>query len=556
MTVEFYDALNGDGLFDLHGKVFYAQKITDTHIGTTIPAEIVDVVTQFRKRSVEMELQQTIIGVTSANDGVLGAGATLKAQLGRYSQQILIELIHDDNSKIQKSLGAALSELVDQMTETTNSVDASAVTVAVSAAGGNSGNGVLVLSAKSGDGRVVEYAYGETIEALCISGGTTTSSFSLTGDLSVPLMDVLWPKGSNCATAISTTDAASSLLANGDFEDEDDLANAPDDWDIPTGTVGTDILMTNVEVQRIVISGTPTGGTYKVQWVNVAGDTEQSVVLDYNASSADLQTALRPFQNLNNVSVATTGTSPNYTHDITFGGAGGNLNQFTSISSMTGGSPVVTHSTPTSGDAEVYVGGKSLKMVGDASTSTTIQQKLVSLRPKAAYAVSGWVNRSSGAITSGVITVDLVEGFGGSVINDAEGTANSFTFNASSLTTTFKSLNELVTGETVFRIPAVVPTLVYLRIRQSTPIDASAAVFFDHWAVSTMTQLYPGGPLAAAFSGSSNFEVDDKITITVTNDRAGEVQEWYNRNFNMARLGLLLPSNAAGSETIPDTVVS
>lgn len=551
MAVDFYDGSNNDGLFNLLGKAFYAQKLTDLHVGTTIPAEVVDIITSFRLLSVDMELQNSISGMVSAHDSLKASGTSLAGSLSAYCARLIIEMVHDDNPRVQKNLTDSLKELISQMKTASQTVDASSVTVTVTAGGSNTGTGVLVASTKRGYGLVQENSVAESIVAKCESAGT---SLSLAGEASVGLLSMDWPKGSGVTGGLAGV--ATSIISNGDFENETDIANAPDGWQIPVGVTGTDLSITDVETQRIVLGGTPTGGTYKIIWSNANSKTEHTAPLAYNASSATVESEIRKFEGLSQATVATTGTTPNYTHDITFTGAGGNVNQFTSASSLTGGSPTITHSTTAAGASQVLFGSKSLKMSPDGSTLTTLQQELPTLSPSTAYAVNGWVLRGSSAISSGVLTVDLVDGIGGTVINDDQGTANSFTFNASSLTAQWKSLSSLVSGETVFRTPSTLPAQVYFRFRQSTAFDNLSEVYFSRFAMSEMTELYPGGPLAALFAGAVDFEVDDEITIAVTNDRAGELQEWYNRNFNMAGLGLLLPSHVGGSETIPDTVVS
>ena len=77
-----------------------------------------------------------------------------------------------------------------------------------------------------------------------------------------------------------------------------------------------------------------------------------------------------------------------------------------------------------------------------------------------------------------------------------------------------------------------------------------------------MDSLYSGGPQAAIFSGKTPFTkgsaqvAPDSFTITVTNDRAGEFQEWFERMFDMAAKGLILPSDSGGSETQSDALIA
>ena len=83
-----------------------------------------------------------------------------------------------------------------------------------------------------------------------------------------------WPEGSGISRTLTAVSAASSLLANGDFDDEDDLANAPDDWIASVATIGTTLKMTDYEVQEIVVSGTPTSGTWRIHWTNQASEAQ------------------------------------------------------------------------------------------------------------------------------------------------------------------------------------------------------------------------------------------------------------------------------------------
>lgn len=556
MAVELYDASDNDGLFDLLGKAFYAQQITDTHTGTTIPAEIVDIVTAFRLRPVEMELQNVILGITSAHDSLKLSGEALSSRVSEYCKRLVIEMVHDDNSRVNKDLASCLEELIQQMKDATASVDASTVTATVSAAGGNTGDGVLVVSTKRPDGRMQENAIAESLVGKCTAAGSSPT-FEFKGEASATPLDVDWPLGSGISASFPGNTSTGGILLNSGFNDEDDVANAPDDWQVTVGTVGTHLAMTDVETQTIAISGTPTGGTYRIDWSNTGGKSEQTLPLAYNAGAQAVQDELRKFFGLGLVEVSTAGTTPNLTHTIEFVGVGGDMSQFTSTSDLTGGSPVIGHATTAGGASQVISGSKAFKWLTNGSTLTSVQQNIRSrVQPTTAYAVNGFVMRGASSLSTGVVTVDLVDGVGGSVINDDEGTANSFTFNLSSLTASWKTLTLLSGGETVFRTPTILPDLINFRFRQTTAGDASREVYFDEWAMVPMTRLYPGGPYATLFAGPTDFEIDDKITLAVTNDRAGLLQEWYNRNFDMAGKDLLLPSHSGGSETIPDTVVS
>jgi hypothetical protein len=167
--------------------------------------------------------------------------------------------------------------------------------------------------------------------------------------------------------------------------------------------------------------------------------------------------------------------------------------------------------------------------------------------------VSLWATADA-APAAGVVTIDLVDGVSGTVIADAQAVNNAIAFNASALTTAWQHLKALQAAECVFRTPATLPTTVYLRIRITTAITSGRQVFFDQLALAPMVEIYPGGPLLAALTGSLSLQTGDTWGVAVTNDRAGLLREWCNRNFQMDTLGLLFPTSS--TPTIPDSVIS
>lgn len=556
MAVELYDAVNHDGLFDLLGKAFKAQGDLNTARGTTVPASVIAVLDQFEKLTTTTALASVPAAIPGALQSYVSSGSGLAQTLSAYCANLLIEMVNADTRLSRKTLSLALQELIKQMQSASASVEKSTIALTVTAGSSNNNNGAVVKSTKRGDGLVQEHSIAETFRIDVTNDATPeTASLSLTGTLAASdLLSSDWPLGSGMKRSISAIDAASSLISNGDFETTTVVSGMPDDWIVSVGTPGTHLYLTTIEVQTVAITGTPTGGTYLLAYTNPSGKVQYTEPLAYNASASDVQSALQALEGLGSVTVSSSGSSPNYTHSVTFYGAGGNVTILSSVNRLTGGSsPTITHGTTTAGTSQVFKGSYSLACLGNGSTLTAFQQRLSNLKSETAYAVSLWAICDV-VPAAGVVTVDLVDGIGGSVIQDKQGTNNSFTFNASSLTTSWKHLTTLVSGECVFRMPTIVPPLVYLRIRQSTAISSGTIMFLDHVALAEMTEIYDGGPLLAVFSGSNDMKVGDYWTVAVTNDRAGLVNEWCNRNFNLASLGLLLPSSS--SPTIPDSVAT
>jgi hypothetical protein len=524
------------------GKAFYTGNAVNTAALTTIPTAAT-AFTQQLGGSLTLDLEKAREGVragVAAYSG--GANGATSSIVKTPIQTLLVETIKADNVLASFSVIDAVKELIKQMLAGSSTLDASTPAISVAYGGSNTGTGKLVTSIKRGDGKTQEHIYDEDIEGVFSSA----SSLSLKGEAAVGKLEYNWPQGSGCNTGIST--AASNLLTNGSFETADTYSTSlPSGWLVPVATVGTTLKLTSVEVQTVIMSGTPTAGSYTLSFTNSAGKVQTTKPLAYNASGADVQAALRLLTGLASITVVTTGTTPNFTHTITFTGVG-NPGQLTSTDSTTGGSHSIAHATTTAGSAHVMAGARSLEFDADGSQLTQIAQ-LIAPAATTQYAVNIWA-KADVVPAAGVFTVDLVDGIGGSVINDDAGTANSFTFTGAGLTTSFAAKNG------VFRVPTVLPPLVYLRIRQSTAISNGTSVFIDDVRMTPMTKLYAGGPFVAVFPGPVDFVSGDTVTLTITNDRAGAIHEWMNRVFDLADNELLIPTDNAGSETIADSLIA
>jgi hypothetical protein len=105
-----------------------------------------------------------------------------------------------------------------------------------------------------------------------------------------------------------------------------------------------------------------------------------------------------------------------------------------------------------------------------------------------------------------------------------------------------------------FRIPDSIVQPVYLRIHWAQPPVAGNRLFVDDLVVAQATELYPGGPFASLASGVTPTAPNDQWTITVTNSRAGEMQTYFDRFFDMSSQRLLLPSS--GTYVLADSLIA
>jgi len=549
MTIDFYDGSTVDGLFNILGRVFAAQNAINTARGTTLPTAVTNVLDQFQLLSPDTERSALAANIPAGLVGYQASGSGLMSILQSFASQFLIDFVHRDTPLTSKTLYPALVELIRQMDANSQTVDRSTVTITPTAGVSNTGNGKIICSPTNRFGDMAEQTIPEIITAKVVTAGENGIFQFTSGIKANDRLGYDWPLDSQLSARVGSISAdTQSLLTNGTFDDF--TSNIPDGWIPYIATAGTTVYGTTVEVQTVAISGTPTGGFYLLhftdQWSNVYSTAE----LDYNASAASVQSALREIPGLESVTVAATGTTPNFTHSITFTGCGGNQSQLTSTSKLTGGTPSITHGTTTGGTAYVHRGSRALVLDSDGSEQTALYQKISGLRASTAYCASLWACVDV-VPAAGTLLVEFVDGIAGTVIDSA-------TFNAASMTTSFKHISQVTAAadDCILRTPAALPEAIYLRVRIGTAVSSGTSVFLDECSLQQCTELYAGGPLVAVVTGSRDWVLNDEFSIAATNDRAGLLQEWFERNFAMSELGLLLPSNGSGSETIPDSVVA
>jgi hypothetical protein len=91
-------------------------------------------------------------------------------------------------------------------------------------------------------------------------------------------------------------------------------------------------------------------------------------------------------------------------------------------------------------------------------------------------------------------------------------------------------------------------------MKLTTALSSGTSLFVDELALVAMTELYAGGPRVAAFTGARNFAVGDTATITVLNNREGELHEWFHRLLGLGGNRILFPVATPGTQ--PDTLIA
>lgn len=380
MSVNLYDAINEDGLFNIFGKVFNSGNTLNTARGTTVPTDVEEIFEWFKNiAGGDTDFQRAIDALAAAHQSWQAGGATLTSGLVRMASNLLIEFVKADSDAPKGTLTACLEYIIAQMLSDGDYVDPNAITLTLTTDPDsitNIGDVAILYTELRGDGRVQENAIPEAIDIEVTSDSSAVSpSLAWNGERATnSRLHQDWPTGSAVVSTLSAADPANSLLSNGNFENTT-IRDIPDNWIITTGAPGSTVVVTQPEEQTVVISGTPTGGTYILHWIDRSGIQRTTDPLAYNATGSSVQSALRELAGLSAVTVAATGTSPNFTHTITFTDVAGNLNQLTSTSLLTGGTPVITHATTLDGTDGAYK-GRALALASNGSEETTLHHRL------------------------------------------------------------------------------------------------------------------------------------------------------------------------------------
>ncbi len=92
-----------------------------------------------------------------------------------------------------------------------------------------------------------------------------------------------------------------------------------------------------VEVQTVAITDSPSAGHYHLLY-----DGTATAALNYDAAATAVQAALRNIEGLEGVTVTATGTTPNFTHTVTFNGVPSTAYELTAdVSALTGGTVTI-----------------------------------------------------------------------------------------------------------------------------------------------------------------------------------------------------------------------
>ncbi len=527
MTLTYTDGV--DGLFDILGKYLFARNTLDTERAATVAAEVLDAVDQYRaKADATLDMDAAMEGVAQAELSWRSGGSTFASALKTAINNFLTEEVRADSENAGTSVVEALEYLIDAMISDGYYVTPSVVSVTPAADAGNVANDLVVKATIiDGKGRDSENAYAEVIR-LEATARSKTSPLSVLGERAAPsAQSEAWPAGSAISSTLTPLTIADSLLTNSGFDDFT-VADMPDDWAATAGVPGTAFRATLYTVQTVIMSGTPTAGTYHLKYTdNVTGLVYVTTPLAYDANSATVQAALRLLPGLSAITIVESGSGPNYTHTVTLTEVPGQVAALTSINNTVSGS--IAHAVTVVGDTGAITDRGLL--IPDSDVQVTLYQN-VTLTNETVYAFGFWMYASGAGTVNG--TVSLVDGIGGTILQDDEGVNQTLSWSSSAANWTHY--------DGFFRVAKTVTSPVYLRFDSPGAEIEALVLVVDDLILAPAQRLYTGGPYVAAYPGRLVNAIENKWTLTVANDYAGLWQKDFDREFDMKGNDLLLPS--------------
>lgn len=492
-----------------------------TYQAATLPADANAVLASFETVLENVETYRDLSSFQSACLGFQSNGSLYSAAKALIGSEIVRQVRAFDTA-FTGNVNSAIDILYDDMVANSVSIDNNAC--AVTATNPSAACHQLLASVLGPLGTASELVYDETLV-----GEWTGTGIRLRGERAYTATSAFWPTGSGLNKTLTF---GTNAVTNGDFSEQNELSLQPESWQIVTGTT-TNIVMTVVNTQTIVMSGTPTTGWYRLVVTDPDGNVQITEPISYDADGGNVQTAIAALTGFEDTEVTSTGTSPNYAHAVTFYGVGGNIPVMTSYEETDSGS--LAHANTTVGDTQGY-SDYSMYWLGDGSSNPNIKQQLT-LVAGTVYAGGIWLQK--GTSLTGTLVVSLRDGTG-TVINDNAGTANSSTLDVSTLYSGWQLYRFF------FRTPDDLPDMVFLDIRTTTALANTRTLYFDQVTIVPATAV--GGFYAAVIAGDPPTSTQE-YSIAATNDYSGKFQTMMMRYFNRQ-----LPSS--GSPSIPDPSAS
>jgi hypothetical protein len=212
-----------------------------------------------------------------------------------------------------------------------------------------------------------------------------------------------------------------------------------------------------------------------------------------------------------------------------------------------------TAGTHISAGGSGYTGSESLLFTGDGATAPHITQTLRNatesdgvINPDKAYTICCAVKYATAAPSATLLI--SVRDSGGTILHDSiVGRAMQLSISSASLTTSWQLFSAVVFS------PVQIDKGAYVDIRFTGNQANTSQVYVDDLTIAQMYRIQPGGLAYQIIPGSTPFKLRDEFTASILNNCTtgdGELALEFDRFFDMASMGLVLPSST--SPTLAD----
>jgi hypothetical protein len=208
-----------------------------------------------------------------------------------------------------------------------------------------------------------------------------------------------------------------------------------------------------------------------------------------------------------------------------------------------------TEGTNIVADTKPYRGAQAIKFTGTGSLLHNVYQVMgqaprPTVKSNTVYFFSARYRAGSGTISgspNATLSLELRDGSNAQI----SGCSVSTTLNGT--TTTYALL------EGSFTTPLAMPSTVRAVITFSVALGNTQELLVDELVLCEAAYLYSGGPGCCIIAGSSDHELDDRMSRTITKT-AAQWQQELDRYLNLAALDVQLPTST--SPTITTTLIA
>jgi hypothetical protein len=271
------------GLFTREGVILGYVNAANLFRGITVTGHTQEIQQQFT------ETDQDIIDSLYSNElSYQNSCGSIMSSLNTMASNIIVQMVNDDFVQPNNALATCMDYLLNQMSETNQTVKACTVSISSSASAGNVGNLIVTTTVRTTSGRFAENSFAETIIGTVSSdaqSGTAragSESIRFLGQQAInDRLSWLYPLGSGSAITVVAVNATiqggggtSNWLLNGNFETWA-VANTPSSWNIIVGTAGSTIFKSTGQFYDGVASLNFLGNGSELTSINTAFTTYQ-----------------------------------------------------------------------------------------------------------------------------------------------------------------------------------------------------------------------------------------------------------------------------------------